>query len=568
MNAAFLSVLLIPLGLALCQLLPRLRAAAGALTPWAALPALLLALFGGEGEMRIEWLMLGMVFGLDELPRIFLGAAAVLWLGSGLHARGYMAGNARRWAFELLWLLTMVGNFGLILARDVPGFYLFFALMTFAAYGLVIHDRSAEALRAGRVYMVMAIIGEGLILTGLLLAVQLTASPLLLPLLADVPAAITLSEHRTLIITCLWLGFGIKAGLPLLHMWLPLAHPVAPVPASAVLSGAMIKAGLLGWMNTLPLGVANLETFGVVVIVTGFTAAFGAALIGVNQRTPKTVLAYSSISQMGLITVAIGAALYSAHLWPLLAPVIALYAMHHGLAKGALFLGTGIAQHCGRCIRPWLWVLLALPGLSLAGLMTSGAVSKLGLKGVLYGANDMPEWWSWLPLALSLAAIGTTTLITRYLCLLHGRETGDKASSSEWAGWGLVLAASAVAVLLLPVQDWGGSWPESGGDVFDLAWPVLVGVALSVVAWRFARAWPVPAGDVLIRLESAAAHIDTMARRFGTCLRTRGIRYLTGLNTSARRVCRERGMRIKTEGIFLREAAILFALLLMLFTLT
>ena len=104
----------------------------------------------------------------------------------------------------------------------------------------------------------------------------------------------------------LWLGLGVKAGVIGLHVWLPLAHPVAPAPASAVLSGAMIKAGLLGWLTVLPLGMESLSPammqFGNVVLVAGFAAAFGAALYGIWQSHPKAILAYSSISQMGMLT--------------------------------------------------------------------------------------------------------------------------------------------------------------------------------------------------------------------------------------------------------------------------
>ncbi|MGE5306870.1 MAG: proton-conducting transporter membrane subunit [Alphaproteobacteria bacterium] len=104
-------------------------------------------------------------------------------------------------------------------------------------------------------------------------------------------------------------AFAIKAGALGLRFWLPLADPAAPVPASAVLSGAMIKAGLLGWLRFLPLGEASLPGFGYFVIAGGLGAAFFVTLIGVTQKNPKTLLAYSSISQMGIITTGVGTGL-------------------------------------------------------------------------------------------------------------------------------------------------------------------------------------------------------------------------------------------------------------------
>jgi len=187
-------------------------------------------------------------------------------------------------------------------AGDIASFYSFFAIMTFAAYGLVVHDGSPQARRAGRIYLVMAVLGEMALLAGLL-PVRFRGAK---RHASGAAPAIADAENRNLILGLLIAGFGVKAGLPLLHFWLPLAHPVAPTPASAVLSGAMIKAGLLGWLLTLPLSETALPQWGTLMIMVGALASIGAALIGVCQHQAKAVLAYSSISQMGLITIMVG----------------------------------------------------------------------------------------------------------------------------------------------------------------------------------------------------------------------------------------------------------------------
>jgi formate hydrogenlyase subunit 3/multisubunit Na+/H+ antiporter MnhD subunit len=513
----------LPLAMVLAWCVPGWRCRIECWTPWAALPALLLALSGAQGvSVHLDAVLLGTVLALDEVSRVFLAFTALLWLGAGFYSRGTLAGDERASAFRLLWLATMAGNFGLILARDLASFYASFALMSFAAYGLVIHSRSPAAVHAGRVYLAMAVVGEGLIIAGLLLAAGASAAPQA-PLLTDLPAAIAASSSRDLTIACLLAGFGIKAGLPLLHMWLPLAHPVAPIPASAVLSGAMIKAGLLGWLSTLPLGVLALPQWGGALMALGFIAAFGGAAIGVHQRTPKTVLAYSSISQMGLITVGVGAGLHQPALWPALAPAIALYALHHGLAKGALFLGVGIAPaleglHGGRGRA--LWVALALPGVALAGPMVSGAAAKISLKSALEAGVVTPAWWAHLPLLLSLAAVGTTVLVARYLWLLAqtlepGRGDGHHAtpSSAQWLGWGLVLAASVAGLIVLPwVPVPAGLLPDPA-YLPALLWPVLLGIALAVFAAAKLQAWSLPAGDVLVPLLQLGRLIAAQATR-------------------------------------------------------
>ncbi|MDX5445123.1 MAG: complex I subunit 5 family protein [Zoogloeaceae bacterium] len=548
-----LVAVLTPVLLALAWCMPAWRRMACALAPWAALPALLLALTGEQAPLRLGTVLLGTVLALDATGRVFLTFTALLWLAGGIHAAGHLADDARRERFFLLWLATLTGNVGLILAQDVASFYLFFALMTFAAYGLVIHDGSDASRRAGRVYLTMAVLGEGLIVAGLVMAASLTTTPLA-PLLADLPPAIAAAEGPAPVLACLIAGFGIKAGLPLLHMWLPLAHPVAPIPASAVLSGAMIKAGLLGWMATLPLGLAPLEAWGTVLMLTGLLAAFGGALVGVQQGTPKTVLAYSSISQMGFITLAVGAALHSPALWPVLAPVVALYALHHGLAKGALFLAAGLEPRFGRA----QWLLVALPGLSLAGLGASGMAAKLALKDALHGAGS--AWWSGLPLLLGCAAVGTTLLVARYLWLLVHKTHRGTASAAEWCGWGLALAAGSLAVLL-PVgllwgESWPGRWPQSGADMFGLLWPVALGGALSLFAAGRLRAVSVPAGDVVVPVETGMRHLRTTGRR----LRNHVESGLTALNRAlGNRVlhaARDKGVSARLDRAFRRDAAL------------
>jgi hydrogenase-4 component B len=195
--ATVILALALPLGLAALWSVPHRRAVVGRLTPWSPLPALLLALFAEPGSsVQLDWLLLGSSFGLTEVTRVFLLFTALLWLGAGIYARGYLRDDPRRPRFELLWLLTLAGNLMLILALDVVSFYAGFALMTFAAYGLVIHTDKPQARRAGRVYLAMAVLGEGLILAGLLLAV-VQADAGIQTLLTALPAAVAASTSAT-----------------------------------------------------------------------------------------------------------------------------------------------------------------------------------------------------------------------------------------------------------------------------------------------------------------------------------------------------------------------------------
>jgi L-aminopeptidase/D-esterase-like protein len=123
--------------------------------------------------------------------------------------------------------------------------------------------------------------------------------------ISDAVAALPDSPMRDVTILLLLLGFGLKAGLVPLHVWLPLAHPAAPMPASAVLSGAIIKAGIIGLVRFLPFE-AGAPGWGIALGALGLFGAFYAVAFGVLQRNPKTILAYSSVSQMGVVMAALG----------------------------------------------------------------------------------------------------------------------------------------------------------------------------------------------------------------------------------------------------------------------
>jgi hydrogenase-4 component B len=556
-TSLLLAALLLPLGLAALWSITGLRSAVGRLTPWAPLPALALSFVGPGGAVQLDWLLLGTGLGLTEITRVFLLLTAALWLGAGIHARGYLEHDPDRPRFELLWLLTLTGNLLLILALDVVGFYAGFALMTFAAYGLVVHTGKPRARRAGRVYLVMAVLGEGMILAGILLAVGEPAAAVL-PLLADLPAVVAQSARRDLLIALLFFGFGVKAGLPLLHLWLPLAHPVAPVPASAVLSGAMIKAGLLAWLHFLPIGEVSLPGWSALAIGAGLLGAFGAAFVGLHQHEPKTVLAYSSVSQMGLITVGVGMALQEPALAPLLMAAVTVYALHHAMAKGALFLGVAVARHPGPLGGLLLWVLLALPALALAGILNSGVIAKMGLKTAFHTAAPVPEWWGHLPRLLELAAVATTLVLARYLWLLRTESRGDHAPLSVWVGWGLVLAA-APALILLP-EYWGltprGS--VTAEDWVRLGWPVLAGTLLALLGIRWLRPWPIPPGDLLTLVTPRP---DTVSRIRVPA--TKAARWVLGLLDPARLMSIRAPSRfLRPDRLWQREVALVFAAVL------
>lgn len=503
-----LGVILLPLLLALLLLLPAARPLVMRLGPWAPLPALLLALAGpAELHAELSWLVLGTHLGLDDTGRIFLLFTALIWLAAGLYARVWLAAGGRRARFAGFFLVAQAGNLGVCLAQGAAGFYFFFALMTFAAYGLVIHAGDASARRAGWVYLILAVLGEVLILSGVLLLVDAWGSAFLL----DFSHAGTASGQLATAAWCLLLGFGVKAGLPLLHYALPLIYSVAAAPAAAVLAGAMLKAGLLGWLRFLPLGEVALPEVGATMMLLGVIAMFGAVAIGLAQRQAAALLAYSSISQMGYFLLALGAALRVPALWPALAPALVLYAAHHALAKSALFLGLGMARRLGAT--PSVLVGLAWPALALAGApLTGGLLAKLQLKQAL--ADPLTPWAAALPGLLGLGALATALLMLRLFVLLR-REPGQPEClrTGLWAPWLLaLLGVAALPVWLAPPELWREMLTPSG--MLEGFTPLLIALALAGFGARMIGHMPaIPPGDLLVWLERLFAMLARALER-------------------------------------------------------
>lgn len=491
----------LPLALAAMIFVRTLRPVALRVAPWATLPALIAAFGGAEtSAVHSDAIVLGTSIGVgDGVTRAFLVLTATVWLASGWFARAYMADDPHRARFWLFFLLAAAGNVGLVLAEDVASFYLFYAVMTFAAYGVVVHVQDEEARRAGAVYLVMALVGEMLLLAAFVLLVGVEIN---LPV-REAPHAVAVAPDRHLVVGLLLAGFGIKAGALVLHVWLPLAHPVAPTPASAVLSGAMIKAGLLGWLRFLPLGIAALPDAGRVCLVAGFAAVFYAVAVGLVQRDPKTILAYSSVSQMGFVTAALGVALAAPATTAVAIPAILFYALHHAVTKAALFLGTGVAIATRAGWRRHLVVLgLLVSALDLAGApLTSGALAKISLKHLVtenHAASGA---------LLSAGAVGTTLLMARLLAVVVPRRGPATPRRELWMPWLLLVVLDIVFLVRSPIDHEPVELLVDPANVARAAWPVMVGLAIAMVARRTCkerrRGPRIPPGDLVVLFERA-----------------------------------------------------------------
>lgn len=477
-----------------------------ALSRWSALglaPALvvLLSLDTGSGA-SYDWWLMGSELALDRVAQVFLGFTLLLWLSAALLARDEIHPE-RQPRFAVCFLLTMAGNLGAILAQDAVTFYLYFALMSFASYGLVIQRAQPASRYAGLVYLIGIVLGEVALFVGLVMLDHHAGGISF----AAMDNTRLLPEAAALLL----LGFGIKSGLLLLHVWMPLAYAAAPTAAAVVLAGAMVNTGVLGWMRFLPLGWETSEPWGRLFLVLGFMGAFYGVVMGLLQRNPRVILAYSSVSQMGLITALLGLGLMAPRHWPHLLTVVLIYAAHHALVKGALFMGLGILAGAAGKQRLWVLAGLWLVALAMAGApLLSGAVAKLAYKEEAKAVLD-------LGLLLSLSALATALLMARLLdCLRHLPPTDRSLGPLSWC------------LLLIGLLVWPWLWSParelmtqslSVGHVLASLWPILVAALLyaGFMLMRRLRFQGVdlslPPGDVLMGYEAVGRLLARVSRR-------------------------------------------------------
>jgi formate hydrogenlyase subunit 3/multisubunit Na+/H+ antiporter MnhD subunit len=476
-------------------LMPRLRSLARAIMPLAAAPALAAAALAiGGAPFGAELPALRVSLLLDRPGGLLLLAAALIWLIVSLFALREAQGRPNAGRFAVAWLLTMAGSLGVFIAADLLTFYLVYALVSVPAYYLVAHDDEPSSLRAGAVYMAFALLGEAVLLIAFVMLAAGEPSGSLQ--IRDVVAALPTSPWCDAALALVILGFGMKIALLPLHGWMPLTYTAAPIPAAAVLSGAGVKAGVIGLIRFLPLSAA-FPGWGEALVWLGFITAFYGVAIGVTQRDPKTMLAYSSISQMGVIAAAFGMALASAD--PSAATNVAFYAANHVLVKAALFLTVGAVVALDGHARTLALILAALLGLSLAGLpLTGGALAKLALKG-LFGDGAAG-------LASQLSAAATTALMLMFVLRFVGSPSAALEGEQHRRLW--PWAALAVAALLVPwlLFDVVGNPPEAfePAKLWGAIWPMLVGTALAAGLWAARDRLPhVPAGDIVFAQEAA-----------------------------------------------------------------
>lgn len=492
----------------------------------AALAAALLVLGGGpEWEWRSQFSVGGesLHLRLDGLSALFLALLSMVGAAGAVYSRSYWSdqhypASAPR---GRMWWSALVLSMGVVLmSSNGLHFLMGWELFTVSAYFLITLDRQRSEVRAaGWLYLAASHAGTVCLFAFFAAMAAHTGSWELGPM-----------REQAGLAPLLWLallGFGVKAGVFPLHIWLPSAHANAPSHVSAILSGVAIKMGIYGivrfsgWLPVPPAAGWVVMTFGAASALFGIAFAFA-------QNDYKRLLAYCSVENVGIILIGLGAALLATThgdaLWGQLALAGALlHVWNHGAFKSLLFFGAGSVLHAtgtremsrlGGLWRtmPWTAGLFALGAMAVSGLPPlNGFVSEwlvyLGLFDAVTGKG--PESGAAMLAALILGMAGALALasfVKAGAMIFLGAPRTGMATKAHESGWGmrgpmLVFSGLCVAIGLAPVLFWPavsravGVWHPAWtaavapSPLFALSWAhvALAGAVIFAAVWLWSR---------------------------------------------------------------------------------
>lgn len=295
----------------------------------------------GEEAVIAKICGMGLHFKMDGFRGIYSLIAGFMWMMTMLFSREYFQHYRNRNRYYLFQLVTLGATVGVFLSADLYTTFIFFEIMSFTSYVWVAQDERKESLRAAETYLAVAVTGGMVLLMGLFLLYTCLGT-LEIDQLYEASREYENSSVLYAAGGCILVGFGAKAGAFPLHIWLPKAHPVAPAPASALLSGILTKAGVYGILViSCNLFFAD-GRWGTLLLLTGLVTMFGGALLAVCSVDLKRTLACSSMSQIGFILVGIGMQCLSGSENGLAVWGTFLHMMNHSLIKLVLFMAAGV----------------------------------------------------------------------------------------------------------------------------------------------------------------------------------------------------------------------------------
>ena len=283
---------------------------------------------------------LNLYFHVDEAGRLFAGVVTLVWVLAGFYSFEYMKHEKEEKRYFGFYIIVFGVLYALTFAGNLITYYLFYEMMTLLSVPLVLHSKTKEAIMGGLKYLFYSLFGAYMVLFGIYFLNKYTTT-------LDFTAGGTLNlsaisgqEGLLLIVSFFMIvGFGVKAGMFPLHAWLPTAHPVAPAPASAVLSGIIVKMGVLGVLRVVFYLIGPDFIRGTWVQTAWMTLAlitvFMGSMLAYREKITKKRLAYSTVSQISYIMFGLSL------LYPQSMDGALLHVVFHAIIKSTLFMTAG-----------------------------------------------------------------------------------------------------------------------------------------------------------------------------------------------------------------------------------
>ena len=425
-------------------------------------------------------------FRVDALSAIFALLTAFVWWAVSVYAPEYMKHEGKIQSFNICFLFTLGAVMGVFLAGDLLTLLLCFELMTITSFFWVIHRWNAEAIRAGYFYLFFSIVGGLLVAMGAVLVAAAGGSLVI----GAGPVVPLTPQFFTWGLVAMVAGFGVKAGMVPLHLWLPYAHSVAPTPASALLSGILIKVGAYGLIRVGEMAGWGLELgsaapwLGPGVTILGTCTMILGVVAALLQGDAKRLLAYHSISQMGYIILGLGVGLYLGPQGSLGLVGAIYHIVNHALFKAALFLGVGViyvgTKETNLYNLGGLWrsfpVTAILMFLAVLGITGAPGLNGYASKTILHHAVSQAALTGsplmiWAERLFLVVGVGTAASFTKlYYLIFLGKPGRAKVSKGET--WQFQIAMGLLAVAMVGI----GLRP----GLFSEAWAVPAAEALGM----------------------------------------------------------------------------------------
>ena len=432
----------------------------------AAVLVLAVAMLAGSNGTVVLWIggwkfPIGISLLADGLSRLMLVIIAGVSLLALLFSMDYMRQYTSPALYYGLFMLMLAGMNGVVLAGDLFNMFVFIEIAGISSYALVAFGTEADELEASLKYLVLGTIASTFLLVGIAIVYNVTGQLNWAKIAQVIQAAGGPSRPLYVAAALFLMGFGLKAAMVPFHAWLPDAHPSAPAPISAMLSGVLIKAcGVYALARVVFSVFGASEVFGWILIALGASSMVVGVFLAVGQWDFKRLLAYHSISQMGYVVLALGAAAVM-QVRGVSEAVVALaifgglfHLFNHAIFKSLLFLCSGSIEYATGTRQ-----LKSLGGLGRKMPITGACLRIASLS--ISGVPPLNGFWSKLIIVLALVlggfyVLAAVTAIVSFVTLLSfakvqryvlGGEPTEATAQAREVPAGMCLASIVLAVL-------------------------------------------------------------------------------------------------------------------------